>query len=84
LFKAAVAKARGLPARFINAAPNSDDLRAASLASFPLKDLAEAGFNKDPCFQNVARVLETRLLFDLKWKNRLEIGQGVYLMGAFI
>lgn len=48
---------------------------------FPVHDLAEHGFRTDPLLGDVLRVLETKLLTDLKWKARLEVKGGVYLMG---
>jgi hypothetical protein len=48
---------------------------------FPIKALAEAGFGRDLCVQEALRVLEVRILYDLKWRNRLTIQAGVYLMG---
>lgn len=48
-----------------------------------MKDLAEHGFGSDPLLGDVLRVLETKLLTDLKWKARLEVKGGVYLMGGW-
>ncbi len=81
MFEHALQKTRSISQRFNQGGVTPEDLGAASLATFPLKELCEAGFNMDPCFQNVTKVLETSILTDLKWKNRLEIRQGVYLMG---
>lgn len=50
-------------------------------AQFPIVALAKAGFGRDPCVQEALRVLEVRILYDLKWRNRLSIQSGVYLMG---
>jgi hypothetical protein len=58
------------------------DLRAAvGLSEFPIKELALAGFHHNPMFKDACRVLETRLLANLKWKARLEIKKSVYLIG---
>lgn len=53
----------------------------AGVLQFPIKALGEAGFGRDPCVQEALRVLEVRILYDLKWRNRLSIQAGVYLMG---
>ncbi|KAK4684115.1 RNA-dependent RNA polymerase, partial [Tremellales sp. Uapishka_1] len=82
MFEAAMRKSRGLPERYRDGRQTDDDDRASSgLSTFPIKKLALAGFSGDPCFGDVTKVLETRLLTDLKWKNRMEVEQGVYLMG---
>lgn len=48
---------------------------------FPVKPLVEAGFGRDACIQGLLRVLEVRSLFDLKWRARLSVPMGVFLMG---
>jgi RNA-dependent RNA polymerase len=47
-----------------------------------VKPLVQAGFGKDACIQGLLRVLEVRSLFDLKWRARLSVGMGVFLMGT--
>jgi len=48
---------------------------------FPLAQAISTGFIEDPLVQNILRVLKCRLLSDLKWKARISIPDGAYLMG---
>lgn len=48
-----------------------------------LKELGAAGFNHNPFLIDVCKVLETRLLSNVKWKARIELKKGVYLMGEY-
>ncbi len=52
------------------------------MAVFPSVNLAEAGFNSDACLIEVLRVVEVRLLWDLKWKARLPLEQSAFLIGV--
>jgi RNA-dependent RNA polymerase len=82
IFTEAMTKARGLPGRYLEHKPTVDDDKAsAGLSTFPIRELTKAGFGADLCLGDVTKVLETRLLTDLKWKARLELPGGVYLMG---
>lgn len=56
-------------------------LLTRSMSQFPVKPLVEAGFGRDACIQGLLRVLEVRSLFDLKWRARLSVTMGVFLMG---
>lgn len=52
------------------------------VATFPIAALINAGFHKDPVVLDVCSVIERRMLSELRWHARVEIDQGVYLMGV--
>lgn len=49
---------------------------------FPIAELIESGFGEEPILQNVLNVLECRCLQDLKYRARIEIKQGAFLLGV--
>lgn len=84
LFLEAIIRTREIPQRMKDGRPSAHDLRLAkAMCNFALLDMLEAGFNRDPFFVDVVKVLETHQLHGLKWKNRLELENGVCLMGRF-
>jgi hypothetical protein len=42
------------------------------------------GFNEEVMLKNILRVLEVRLLHDLKFKARIEVHKGAFLLGEAI
>lgn len=65
-----------------SAIANRADLMAAgSLSTFPIKQLHEAGFIREPLFVDVCKALETHLLHSYKWEGHLMIKKGVDLIG---
>jgi RNA-dependent RNA polymerase len=42
----------------------------------------KAGFNKNPMILDMVDIIECRALQDLKWKARLQIPSGVFLIGV--
>ncbi|BEJ13713.1 hypothetical protein CspHIS471_0308870 [Cutaneotrichosporon sp. HIS471] len=82
LFLEAIIKIREIPLRMKNGQPTGNDMRLTrSMPNVKLIDMLEAGFNQDPLFVDLIKVLETHQLHRLKWKNRLELKDGVCLMG---
>lgn len=49
---------------------------------FPLRALIEAGFESNPFILDLCRLIKGRALQDLKWRNRIQIDCGVFLMGG--
>ena len=48
---------------------------------FPLTEVIRAGYNKNPLILDMVDIVECRALQDLKWKARLEISHGVFMIG---
>jgi len=48
---------------------------------FPLTEVIRAGYNKNPLILDMIDIVECRALQDLKWKARLEISHGVFMIG---
>lgn len=81
LFLEAIIRTREIPQRMKGGRPSANDLQLArALCNFALLDMMEAGFNRDPFFVDVVKVLETHQLHGLEWKDRLELQNGC-LMG---
>jgi RNA-dependent RNA polymerase len=55
--------------------PKADD------AQFPLTTLIKAGFHKDPMVLDTVEIIECRALQDLKWRARVKLPGGVFLIG---
>lgn len=45
--------------------------------------MIKAGFNKDPLVLDIAELIECRALQDLKWRARVKLEQGVFMIGQF-
>lgn len=52
-----------------------------SSQQFPLSALIKAGFHRDPMILDIAEIIECRALQDLKWRARVKLQSGVYLIG---
>ena len=48
---------------------------------FPLSAMIKAGFNRDPLVLDIAEIIECRALQDLKWRARVKLDNGVFLIG---
>ncbi|KIJ51513.1 hypothetical protein M422DRAFT_44041 [Sphaerobolus stellatus SS14] len=55
--------------------------RLDTLTTFPLSKCIQQGFGDDPLVRNILQILKCRLVSDLKWKGRIKINDGAYLMG---
>jgi hypothetical protein len=53
------------------------------MSQFPIKEAIQAGFTQDPVVQNISQLVKCKLLSELKWKARVEIPDGTFLMGWF-
>jgi RNA-dependent RNA polymerase len=82
LFAEAVKEVDGMAKRVVAKTETQADIRRADqLSDWPVRTMLKYGFNRDPCLQDLLRVIECRTLSDLRWRARLEIKQGVYLLG---
>lgn len=81
LFVEAARDIHGMAKRYQEQQATAEDLRRATAATYSVKPMIKNGFHKDPCFQDLLKVLECRLLYDLRWRNRIEIKKGVFLLG---
>ena len=48
---------------------------------FPLMQLVKAGFHTNPLVLDIVEIIECRALQDLKWRARVKLENGVYLIG---
>lgn len=48
---------------------------------FPLVQVIKAGYHKNPLILDMVEIVECRALQDLKWKARLQLPDGVFLIG---
>ena len=82
LFNEAVGEVKGMAARIAKGHHNAGDVkRGDELSTFPVRTMVKYGFQRDACLQDLLKVIECRSLTDLRWRARLEIKQGVYLLG---
>jgi RNA-dependent RNA polymerase len=51
---------------------------------FPLVKVIKAGYNKNPMILDMVDIIECRALQDLKWKARLQISGGVFMIGKSV
>jgi hypothetical protein len=49
---------------------------------FPLYALIKAGFHDNPMVLDICSIIETRALQDLKWRARVQMPGGVFLIGG--
>jgi hypothetical protein len=49
---------------------------------FPAAEAVRAGFSGDPFVENITRLVKCKLLSDLKWKAKIEVAEGAFLMGT--
>lgn len=52
------------------------------MRQFPLNAMIKAGFHKDPLVLDIAEIIECRALQDLKWRARIKLEQGVFMIGG--
>ncbi|KAK8854698.1 hypothetical protein IAR55_003437 [Kwoniella newhampshirensis] len=82
IFHDAVEHIKGLRARVESRRMTEEDHRLiASCSDFPLAHLVKAGFHKDPLILDVTEIIECRALQDLKWRARVRLPGGVFLIG---
>ena len=49
---------------------------------FPLNALIKAGFHQNPFIRDLCDIIECRALQDLKWRARVKLDAGVFLIGT--
>ncbi|ORX38450.1 RNA dependent RNA polymerase-domain-containing protein [Kockovaella imperatae] len=82
IFEDAVSSIRGMRRRVEQGRHTREDLKLMSVCSeFPLTALVKAGFNQDPLILDIISIIECRTLQDLKWRARVRLDGGVYLIG---
>ncbi|WWC90607.1 uncharacterized protein L201_005543 [Kwoniella dendrophila CBS 6074] len=82
IFKEEVAHTKGLKDRIAaGKMTQKDDQLVAMCSDFPLKQLIKAGFHKNPFLLDIASIIECRALQDLKWRARMKLPGGVFLIG---
>ncbi|WVR09517.1 hypothetical protein IAU60_006585 [Kwoniella sp. DSM 27419] len=82
IFTEAVHHIKGLRGRVEANAMTKEDYSLIGLCSdFPLSHLIKAGFNKNPLILDIAEIIECRALQDLKWRARVKLPDGVFLIG---
>ncbi|WVQ95053.1 hypothetical protein IAU59_002145 [Kwoniella sp. CBS 9459] len=82
IFNDAVSHIKGLPERVKQNQMTKDDHTLIGVCSdFPLAQLIKAGFNKNPLVLDIAEIIECRALQDLKWRARVKLPGGVFLIG---
>jgi len=75
-------RSRGLAGRFEENMMGENDRRASERPSrFPIYKLASADFNHSQMVLEASRVVEARLLSDLRWDAKLEVDKSVCFMG---
>ncbi|WRT68501.1 uncharacterized protein IL334_005477 [Kwoniella shivajii] len=83
IFNEAVAHIKGLRDRVQGNKMTKEDRSLIGLCSdFPLGPLVKAGFNQNPLILDVASIIECRALQDLKWRARVKLPGGVFLIGS--
>jgi len=82
LFNEAVKGVKGMASRVASGTQTFADIkRGDELSTWPVRAMVEYGFQRDACLQDLLKVIECRALSDLRWRARLQIQQGVYLLG---
>lgn len=82
LFHEAVREVKGMARRIAKGLHNPEDVRRGDeLSTYPVRTMVKYGFRRDACLQDLLKVIECRSLTDLRWRARLQIKQGVYLLG---
>lgn len=83
LFVEATQAIEGLPERAVLRDLTKDDLVLfQQYTEFPMVQVIDAGFARNPMIQDLARLVEARALQDLKWRARVKLDMGVYLIGV--
>ncbi|WVF67576.1 hypothetical protein IAT40_002334 [Kwoniella sp. CBS 6097] len=82
IFENAVSHIKGLRDRVKQGQMTKDDHSLIGVCTdFPLGQLIKAGFNHNPLVLDVAEIIECRALQDLKWRARVKLPGGVFLIG---
>nr|XP_019011562.1 RNA-dependent RNA polymerase 1 [Kwoniella pini CBS 10737]OCF50343.1 RNA-dependent RNA polymerase 1 [Kwoniella pini CBS 10737] len=82
IFQEAVADIKGLRERVKSNKMTKGDHQLIGLCSdFPLGQLIKAGFHQNPFVLDIADIIECRALQDLKWRARVKLPGGVFLIG---
>ncbi|OCF31540.1 RNA-dependent RNA polymerase 1 [Kwoniella heveanensis BCC8398] len=82
IFSDAVSHIKGLRERVTQGKMTKDDHSLIGVCTdFPLGQLIKAGFNNNPLVLDVAEIIECRALQDLKWRARVRLPGGVFLIG---
>ncbi|WWC63397.1 uncharacterized protein I303_105997 [Kwoniella dejecticola CBS 10117] len=82
IFEEAVSHIKGLRERVGNNRMTEHDRQLVGLCSdFPLAQLIKAGFHRNPFVLDIASIVECRALQDLKWRARVKLPGGVFLIG---
>ncbi|KAL1413347.1 hypothetical protein Q8F55_001106 [Vanrija albida] len=83
IFQAELNRVSGISERARRCALTKDDKNSMkSFTTFPVAHLIENGFHRNPLVQDIVRLIEVRLLQDLKWRARVNIPKSVYLIGV--
>ncbi|WVN86300.1 uncharacterized protein L203_101463 [Cryptococcus depauperatus CBS 7841] len=83
IFEEAISDIKGFRDRVGDGAITKKDVELIALAEdFPLAELIKAGFHANPLVLDVAAIIECRALQDLKWRARVRLNGGVYLIGV--
>lgn len=83
LFFEAAQAIEGLANRAIAKSLTKDDLIILQqFTEFPLVQIINAGFATNPMIRDLCRLVQARALQDLKWRARVKIDKGVYLIGV--
>lgn len=93
LFLDAIATIKGLAERVYAGTPTQQDLifmgiytsvsgaEEYTYPQFPLQSVVKYGFHQNVFVQDICRLIECRALQDLKWRARIKLPGGVYLIG---
>lgn len=83
LFVEATQAIEGLPERAMSRELTKEDLVILQqFTEFPLVSVIDAGFARNPMIQDLVRLVQARALQDLKWRARVKLDKGVYLIGV--
>lgn len=83
LFLEATQAIEGLPERAISRDLTHDDVVILQqFTEFPLIPIIDAGFSRNPMIQDLVRLVQARALQDLKWRARVKLDKGVYMIGV--
>ncbi|GFZ50894.1 hypothetical protein JCM24511_08652 [Saitozyma sp. JCM 24511] len=85
LFKDAITHIKGLRDRVRRKEVTKEDYKLIGQCSeFPLSALIKAGFHDNPMVLDICSIIETRALQDLKWRARVQMPGGVFLIACLI
>ncbi|ODO01343.1 hypothetical protein I350_06162 [Cryptococcus amylolentus CBS 6273] len=82
IFKNVVADINGFRDRVRDGKMTKTDEQLGRMCdNFPFMQLVRSGFNTNPLILDIAAILECRALQDLKWRARVKLPGGVFLIG---